>query len=78
MDKNQVRRQAKQILDKFAKSLSKIKTKESGEDFYVDREEFERKENEGCGGEKGFRKRMLKNAPEHNDDFVIVERGDWK
>ena len=37
-----VEKQAKEILDKFAKALEKVKT--SQKDFYVDREEFEREE----------------------------------
>lgn len=77
MDKNQIRRQAKQILDKFANALAKVKT-EGKEDFYVDREEFERKEGEGKECEKGFKKRFLENAPQHDDDFIIAERGGWK
>ena len=77
MDKNQIRRQAKQILDKFASALAKVE-KEAKEDFYVDREEFERKEGDGEKCDSGFKKKMLGNAPEHDDDFVIAERGEWK
>ncbi len=76
MNQNQIRKQAKQILDKFAKSLAKVKS--SSEDFYVDREEFERSEKEGKKCDSGFKKRFLKNAPEHDDDFIITERGKWK
>jgi len=76
MDKNQIRRQAKQILDKFANALAKVKS--PSEDFYVYRKEFERKEGEGekCGS--GFKKMFLKNAPEHDDNFIIAERGGWR
>jgi len=77
MNKNQIRKQAKQILDKFANALAKVKT-EGKEDFYVNREEFEREEGDGKGCEKGFKKRFLANAPEHDDDFIITERGKWK
>lgn len=76
MDKNQIKKQAKQILDKFAKALEKVKS--SSEDFYVDREKFEREEGEGKECEKGFKKRFLENAPQHNEDFIIAERGKWK
>jgi len=45
----------------------------------VDREEFERKEGESKGEKcEDFKKEILKNAPEHDDNFVIVERGKWK
>ena len=77
MNQNQIRKQAKQILDKFANALAKVKTK-GKEDFYVDRKEFERKEGEGKKCDSGFKKMFLKNAPEHDDDFIITERGKWK
>ncbi len=76
MNQNQIRKQAKQILDKFAKALQKVES--SSEDFYVDREKFEREEGEGKECDSGFKKRFLKNAPEHDDDFIIAERGKWK
>ena len=77
MDESKIKKQAKQILDKFAGALAKVE-KEAKEDFYVDREDFERVEGEGEKCESGFKKRFLKNAPEHDDDFVIAERGEWK
>lgn len=76
MDESKIKKQAKQILDKFAKALEKVKS--SSEDFYVDREKFEREEGEGKECEKGFKKRFLENAPQHNEDFIIAERGKWK
>ncbi len=77
MDESKIKKQAKQILDKFADALAKVE-KESKEDFYVDREEFEREEGSGKECEEDFKKRFLENAPEHDDDFVIAERGKWK
>jgi len=76
IDKQKVQKQAKEILDKFAKALEKIE-KESDEDFYVNRNEFERDEGEGeeCSG---FKKHVLENAPEHDDDFVIAEKRGWE
>ncbi len=76
MDKNQIRKQAKQILDKFANALAKVKS--PSEDFYVDRKEFEREESKGKECDSSFKKRFLKNAPQHDDDFIIAERGKWK
>jgi len=73
---NKIRQEAKQILDKFAKALEKVETKE--ENFYVDRDEFEREEGSGNGCEKGFKKKILNNAPESDDDFIIAEKGSWK
>ena len=68
-----VKKEAKEILDKFAKALEKVKT---NDDFYVDRDEFEREENNG--DECDFKKELLKNAPDKDDDFVKAERGSWK
>lgn len=73
----QVRKQAREILDKFAASLDKVKTKKE-EDFYVDRDEFEREEKEGSGPEDNFKELMLQNAPSHDEDFVLAEKGSWK
>jgi len=78
MDKSQIKKQAKGILDTFAKALEKVKTS-GGEDFYVDREEFERVEGEGVREDnEGFKKDFLKNAPHKDDDFIIAEKGSWK
>jgi len=79
MDKNKqeaVKKQAKQILDKFAKALEKVD--DSGVNFYVDREEFEREEKKGKEGILGFKDSMLKNAPRHDKDFIMAEKGNWK
>lgn len=69
-----VEKQAKGILDKFAKALEKVKTEDN---FYVDREEFEREEGKGdkC---IDFKEELLKNAPKKDEDFVIAEKGSWK
>jgi predicted Asp-tRNA(Asn)/Glu-tRNA(Gln) amidotransferase subunit C len=74
MDKKKVEKEAKQMLDNFAKALSKVKTNE--EDHYIDREDFERVE----GGDscEGFKSKLLGNAPEKDDDFIIAEKGAWK
>ncbi|MBS3079824.1 hypothetical protein J4218_06895 [Candidatus Pacearchaeota archaeon] len=94
VDKVLIEKQAKEILDKFAKALEKVE-KETKEDFegYVDREEFERAEVGSVSKEieksrfadksvikndSEFKKRILDNAPSHDDDFVIGERGSWK
>lgn len=80
MDPNkqeQIKRQAKQILDNFADALASVE-KEAKEEAGVEREEFERKEGEGKCEDNEFRQAFLKNAPGHDDDFIIAERGEWK
>jgi len=81
MDQNKIKQEARQILDKFAKALEKSGIKEI--DSYVDRDECERKEASSLSKdnekhENSFKEKFLKNAPVHDNDFVIVERGNWK
>tara|TARA_Y100000310_G_C20513626_1_gene730086 strand:- start:346 stop:576 length:231 start_codon:yes stop_codon:yes gene_type:complete len=76
MDKEQIKKQATKILDKFAEALEKV-DKESKEESYVDRDNFERIEGDGEECE-GFKEKFLANAPEKNEDFILVEKGDWK
>ncbi len=73
MEKTEIQKQAKEILDRFAKALEKVKTEES---FYVDRKEFERAEIKSkC---EDFKQELLKNAPQKDSDFIIAEKGIWK
>jgi len=76
MDKEKIEKDAKGILDKFAKALDKVKINKD-EDFYVIRNESERIEDskDQC---KGFKSKLLGNAPDKNDDFIIAEKGAWK
>lgn len=90
INKIEIEKQAREILDKFAKALEKIE-KEHDIESWVDREEFERKErassldlskenskNPSCMTDNDFRQRMLSNAPQHDDDFIIAEKSAWK
>ena len=76
MDKSKIKKQAKEILDKFAGALEKVDSKEM--DSFVDREEFERDEGELSCVDRDFKRRVLENAPNANEDFVLVERRGWK
>lgn len=73
-EKEEIKKQAKSIIDSFSKKLSKVGEIEEG---FVEREEFERVEGKGeCSDiDKGV---MLKNAPKSDGDFVIGEKGGWK
>ncbi len=77
MNKKEIEQQAKQILDKFARALEKVKTSKFEKESYVDREEFMREEKEGKESDNEFKKRMLENSHKHNNDFIIAEKGDW-
>lgn len=71
----EIKREAKLILDKFAKALEKIKTEES----FVEREEDRRKETEQEEKpDPEFRKIFFENAPAAKKECIEAERGKWK
>ena len=74
-EKEDIKREAKEIMDRFSKKLSKIKEKIP--EPIIEREEFERVENEGNECDDDFRKRMFENAPNKNGDFVLAEKKKW-
>ena len=76
INKEEIEEQAKQILDKFADALKGVDKEDI--DSYVDRDEFERIERIGNECESLFKKKILENAPENDDDFILVEKGSWK
>ena len=76
-EREEVKKQAEQIIDDFSKQLNKVKSK-MGEPL-IERDEFERGEDEGEGKcEDLDRGLMFENAPKKNDDFIIGEQGSWK
>jgi predicted Asp-tRNA(Asn)/Glu-tRNA(Gln) amidotransferase subunit C len=77
VNKDKIEKQAKEVLDKFAKALEKVE-KEGDVDFWVEREDFMRPEGEGKKINPDFKKRFLKNSPNHDDNFIIAEKGAWK
>ena len=79
IDSKKIESEAKEILDKFAKALEKVEKETAKDiDFFVDRDEFERKEENGNEPDPEFKKRILDNSPKHDNDFVIAEKGGWK
>jgi predicted Asp-tRNA(Asn)/Glu-tRNA(Gln) amidotransferase subunit C len=78
IDKELIEKQAKEILDKFAKALEKAEKEEGEKETFVEREEFERNQGEGNNYNPDFKKKMLENSPSHDDDFIIGETGGWK
>ena len=70
----EVGKQAKQILDKFAKTLESIRLKEKKEKDEVG---GFREEGQGSGQDSDFRKRMFENASNKNDNFIIAEKKKW-
>lgn len=81
MNNKEIQQQAKQLLDKFAKSLEKIEKQSHSNDAipFVDREQSEREESpQPKTKDSTFKKRILENAPQSNEDFILTERGNWK
>jgi hypothetical protein len=94
IDKTKIEKQAKEILDKFAKALEKVELVSPSKDketIFVDRDEFEREENsisseaktsenfkDAAKADNNFKKRILDNALDKDDDFIIAEKGSWK
>lgn len=75
-EKEEIRKQAKKIMDSFSKKLDKVKAK-IGES-YIERSEFERKEKQGEGKSQDIdRGIMFENAPEKNNDFIIGGKKEW-
>jgi|TARA_B100001971_G_C17719605_1_gene300483 Asp-tRNA(Asn)/Glu-tRNA(Gln) amidotransferase C subunit len=73
-EKEQIKKDAKAIMDSFSKKLARVDKKIS--EPVIERDEFERVENSSKGIDID-RKTMFENAPNKNDDFIIAEKGGW-
>ena len=75
-EKEEIRKQAKKIMDDFSDKLASVKLE--GLDVGIEREVCEREENFGKCDENFSREIMFENAPCKNDDFIIAEKGGWE
>ena len=75
-EKEEIKREAKSIMDSFSKKLSSVKEKIF--EPKIERENFERVEKEGNECDEDFRKRVFENAPNKNGDFILAEKKSWK
>lgn len=73
-EKEEIRKNAKNLLDEFSSKIDKVKLKEEKEDS----KENLRTENSGWTTDDEFREIMAENAPEFNDNLIIAEKGGWK
>ena len=73
-DVKKLEEETKKLLDKFSKALSSIK---SSEEWNVERDSDRRKDGEGKMCDNDFRKILLENAPQHDDNFIIGEKKSW-
>ena len=73
MDADQIKKQAKDIMDRFAEAMEKV---ESLEEEGADREHNTRTPEESELSE-GFPEKMLGNAPSKKGRFVAAEKKKW-
>ena len=72
-EKTKIKKQAKQIIDNFAKAIEKIepiKPEKSKEKGY-------REEKQGQEPDSEFREIMFKNAPKTKGKYIQAEKGEW-
>jgi len=72
-EKEEIKKQAKDILDSFSKKLEKIELGEGK----VERKSQTRKETK-ASCDPDFRKRFMENAPNKDDGWIKAEKGSWK
>ena len=72
-EKEQIKKQAKEIIDSFSRKLSSVRNLEEP---IIERKEFERDEkDEKCDND--FRKIMFENAQHKKLGFIIAEKRKW-
>ena len=74
-EKQEIKEQAKSIMDSFSKKLSKIDRKIT--ESLIERDDGEREERESRVCDNEFRKIMFENAGNKNKDFIIAEKKSW-
>lgn len=75
LDKTKITQQAKKIMDNFIGALNASEQKDV--DFKVHREKNIRDEKVTLSVNSDFPERMLKNAPETKDNFILAEKKKW-
>lgn len=73
-EKRKVEAKAKNIMLDFGRTLEKLPKMQEA---FVDRDDFEREDNNEKSCDNNFRELMFENAPNKNNEFIIAERGKW-
>ena len=73
-EKQEIKKQAKHLLEEFAGKLEKIKTEEK----HFESDEGTRQEGSGWETDREFKDTIFCNAPNVEDNFFIAEKGSWK
>ena len=71
--KEAIRKEARVILDNFAKALGKAPSPKD----YVRTSSEQRAEGQGMECDNDFRARLLDNAPNKTGDCIVSEKGKW-
>jgi len=74
LDKESIKKEAKQIMDNFMQALGDIEVEE---DFNLTRENCFRDETESTKLDENFQQRFLSNAPKTNGNAIVTSRGAW-
>lgn len=86
-ERDQIKKQAKAIMDGFSEKLSTLKEKIP--EPIIERDEFEREEKEllatssvnsqskGKNPSEDFKKRFFENASNKNENFILTEKKKW-
>jgi len=72
--KAEIEKQVRDILDKFGKSLGKVKL--NGDKGEKKLGGF-RKEGKGANIDSDFKERMFANAPKKEEDYILAETKKW-
>jgi len=72
-EKEDIKKQAKDILDEFSNKIGKIELGEGK----VERKNQTRKETR-ASSDPDFKKRFFDNAPNKDGDWIKAEKGHWK
>ena len=78
-EREEIRKQAKDIMDKFSEKISEIDLSDFEDKGGVRRDDFERKEklNSSVSDESFSRDIMFQNAHRKNKDFILGEKKKW-
>ncbi len=72
--REEIKKEAKKILDNFAKALDKVSVKKKALKKGVG---GFREEGQGKGADEDFRERVFENAPNKDGDYIIAEKKKW-
>lgn len=73
-EKQQIKQEAKSLLNEFASKLSEIKAPEG----HFENNSGTREEGSGWKTDEEFKNTTLSNAPFVEDNFLVAEKGAWK